>query len=326
MLQSCRWKAVETNGSRRRIAFRLNVFYSPWVRLGEIAANWIESESAPELRQNFINSWLAEPYKEIDRQMDAETLLETRQGQYPVGMIPPDTVMLTGGVDVQKRCLYWTVRAWRVNMTSFNVAHGQAFSWGELERVMNAWYEDAQGGKYQVNLCLVDAGYETDTVFDFCAVNSSWAVASRGSSSRMQSKYRAGRIERNGMADGQLMLWVDTDFYKDMIFSRLFREVENGGWFLHDGCDPEYAEQITAEHKVIERRRGHLVSRWEQKVSGGDNHYLDCEVYAACAADVYGLRTIYSRQAQAEQPPPQPESHPERPRRHGKSFRRRGSV
>ena len=326
MLQSCRWKAVETNGSRRRIAFRLNVFYSPWVRLGEVAANWIESESAPELRQNFINSWLAEPYKEIDRQMDAETLLETRQGQYPAGRVPPDTVMLTGGVDVQKRCLYWTVRAWRVNMTSFNVAHGQAFSWGELERVMNAWYEDAQGGKYQVNLCLVDAGYETDTVFDFCAVNSSWAVASRGSSSRMQSKYRAGRIERNGMADGQLMLWVDTDFYKDMIFSRLFRAVENGGWFLHDGCDPEYAEQITAEHKVIERRRGHLVSRWEQKVSGGDNHYLDCEVYAACAADVYGLRTIYSRQAQTEHPSPQPESRPERPRRHGKSFRRRGSV
>ncbi len=120
MLQSCRWKAVDTNGSRRRIAFRLNVFYSPWVRLGEVAANWIESESAPELRQNFINSWLAEPYKEIDRQMDAETLLETRQGQYPAGRVPPDTVMLTGGVDVQKRCLYWTVRAWRVNMTSFN--------------------------------------------------------------------------------------------------------------------------------------------------------------------------------------------------------------
>ena len=50
--------------------------------------------------------------------MDAETLLETRQGQYPAGRVPPDTVMLTGGVDVQKLCLYWTVRAWRVNMTN----------------------------------------------------------------------------------------------------------------------------------------------------------------------------------------------------------------
>ena len=95
---------------------------------------------------------------------------------------------------------------------------------------------------------------------------------------------------------------------------------------VHKDCDLEYAEQVTAEHKITERKNGKAVQRWALKTSHAANHYLDCEVYAACAADVYGLRTIYSRQAQAEHPSPQPESRPERPRRHGKSFRRRGSV
>lgn len=158
------------------------------------------------------------------------------------------------------------------------------------------------------------------------------AVPIKGSSNRMLTKYRATTIDRDGISRGMTLIMVDTDFYKDMIFARFFRDEENGGWYLHDKCDAEYAEMVTAEHKVIERDRGRLVSRWRPKVTGADNHYLDCEVYAACAADVYGLRTLSANQARQERQPavqqePQhyqrAESAQHRPMGSGNTFRRR---
>lgn len=36
-----------------------------------------------------------------------------------------------------------------------------------------------------VNLCLIDSGYDTDAVYDFCSENSEWALPSKGSSTAM---------------------------------------------------------------------------------------------------------------------------------------------
>ena len=301
MIRRCKWKAVKTNGSRRRIAFRINAFYSPLLRFGDIASNFLDSKDQPQLLQNFINSWLGEPFKEVERELDAERLLKERQSMYREKVVPPYTVMLTGGVDVQRSCFYWVIRAWRANMTSYNIAHGKVFTWNEIEEVMNAEYRDPKGGRYQVNLCCVDSGDQTDDVYDFCAINREWAVPIKGSSNRMITKYRPSKIDRDGLSQGMTLLMIDTDYYKDMIFSRVLRDEDDGGWFLYDGCDPEYAEMITAEQKVISRVRGRLISRWEQKATGNANHYLDCEVYAACAADVFGIRTLHANQARREQ-------------------------
>lgn len=334
MIRHCEWKTVKTNGSRRRIAFRLNAFYSPLLRFGDIAAEFLDDKDQPELLQDFINSWLGEPFKEIERELDSDRLLAERQSEYGKLEVPTYTVMLTGGVDVQRKCFYWVIRAWRANMTSYNIAHGQAFTWNEIEDAMNAEYRDRRGGKFQVNLCAVDSGDQTDDVYDFCAINREWAVPVKGSSSRMITKYRPSVIDRDGLSKGMTLLLIDTDYYKDMIFSRILRDEEAGGWFLYRDCDPEYAEMITAEQKVISRVRGHLISHWEQKVTGAANHYLDCEVYAACAADVFGIRTLRANQARREQgaevpPERQPDLMPEtigaetQRTYGGKSFRKR---
>ncbi|MCM1237406.1 MAG: phage terminase large subunit family protein, partial [Ruminococcus flavefaciens] len=45
--------------------------------------------------------------------------------------------------------------------------------------------------------------------------------------------------------------------------------------------------------------------RWELKTSHADNHYLDCEVYAAAAADVLEVRALFLQNPEgaAENPP-----------------------
>ena len=82
---------------------------------------------------------------------------------------------------------------------------------------------------------------------------------------------------------------------------------------VHKDCDLEYAEQVTAEHKITERAGGKEVQRWALKSSHADNHYLDCEVYAAAAADVLEVRSLFLKnpdqgeeQAKPAAPKPQP--------------------
>jgi phage terminase large subunit GpA-like protein len=62
---------------------------------------------------------------------------------------------------------------------------------------------------------------------------------------------------------------------------------------VYQGCDMAYAEQVTSEHKVNVRSGGRTIQKWDLKSSHADNHYLDCEVYAMCAADMQGARSFH---------------------------------
>lgn len=306
MVKHGRWQAVR-QGGKKTVAYHFNTFLSPWVRLGAIAAEFISSKDSPEDSMNFINSWLAEPYVEVETTMSTEYILKHRQSIYKRLEVPKNTVMLTGGVDVQRKCFYYVIRAWQSNMTSYNIAHGKVYTWQEIEFVFNEQYYDRTGKPYIVNLCAVDSGDQSDDVYDFCAINKEWTVPIKGSSTKLQGRYKKSIINRDGFSGGILLHVLDTDHYKSSIYDRLRRDSDNGGWYVHEDCDPEYAQMITSEHKIIEKVRGKLVSRWKQKQSGGDNHYLDCEVYAAAAADICGIRTIFAERYRKKQAPtPEP--------------------
>ena len=101
------------------------------------------------------------------------------------------------------------------------------------------------------------------------------------------------------------LIHVDGGKYKDMIASRMRRPNGSGSWMVHKDCDLEYAEQVTAEHKITERAGGREIQKWVPKTSHADNHYLDCEVYAAAAADVMEVRSLFLKnQDRAEEQTP----------------------
>ena len=90
----------------------------------------------------------------------------------------------------------------------------------------------------------------------------------------------------------------DGDKYKDMIAARMKKENGVGSWMVYDGCDMEYAEQVTAEHKVNLKSGNRITQRWVLKRSHADNHYLDTEVYSLAAADIMGVRTLHLQEGQ----------------------------
>ena len=312
MLREGQWRAVESKTQLvKKVAFWMNTLYSPFVRFSEVVNEFLDSKDDPEKLQNFVNSWLAEPWEDTKLKTSADLVLE-RQTDLPEYMVPTWAKLLTGGVDVQENCLYWTIRAWGDFITSQNIAHGQAFSFAEVEQVMNLQYPRQDGGPpMAVDLALIDSGHDSDSVYDFCANNSDWALPCKGSSNPMMTHYKVSTVNKaTSKAYGTPLVLVDGGKYKDMIAARMKRKLEEAGrWTVYSGCDREYAEMVTAEHKInVKASNGSVVQRWVQKSSHADNHYLDCEVYALAAADIQGVRTLHLQAVPEETAPaPQPE-------------------
>lgn len=311
------WEIVRQNTHfPKKVCFWLNTMYSPFVSFSEIAKKFMEAKEDVEKLQNFVNSWLAEPWEDTKLRTSSDIVAQ-RQTDLPAYIVPDWAKLLTAGVDVQKGSLYWTIRAWGDYITSQNVAHGQVRDLEELVDIMNLAYSKEDGTQMLVNLAIIDSGYDTDSVYDFCIDNAEWALAGKGATHEMTAHYRISTVNKPGSkATGLQLVLIDGGKYKDMIASRMRKENGRGSWMVFSGCDEEYADQVTSEHKVSVKSGNKYVMRWVKKESHGDNHYLDCEVYAMAAADILGMRMLHlkqteqAQQAQAQKPKP-PEDPPE---------------
>lgn len=294
MLLNGEWRAVRTSAKyASSVAFWLNTLYSPFVRWADIAREFLKTKDDPEEFQNFVNSWLAEPWEDTKLKTSAELVME-RQSELPALVVPDWAKLLTAGVDVQESSLYWSIRAWGDYLTSQNIAHGQALGFDEIDKMMNLEYLKEDGTPMLVNLCLVDSGDQTDTVYDFCLTHSEYALPVKGASHAQLSHYKLSKVNKEGSyANGLTLVMVDGGRYKDMIAGRMRKPNGRGSWMVYNGCDAEYANQVTAEHKVNVKKGGTVQQVWTLKHSHGDNHYLDTEVYAMAAADILGVRSLH---------------------------------
>ena len=316
MLRYGEWRPVQQSAKgAKTVAFWINTLYSPFVRFSEVAKEFLLSKDDPDKLQNFVNSWLAEPWEDTRLTTSADVVLE-RQTEFEEFEVPSWAKFLTAGVDVQETCLYWTIRAWGNFITSQNICHGQAMSWADIERVMNYGYQKEDGTQLVVSLCLIDSGFDTDAVYDFCANNSDWALPVKGSSRVMTEHFHLSKINKtDSKAYGMNLCVVDGGKYKDMIAARMKKDNGRGAWMVYQGCDLEYAKQVTAEHKVQIKRGDQLVQVWELKASHTDNHYLDCAVYAFAAADILGVRSMHlmeeEKVEEKKERPPEEKASPE---------------
>lgn len=314
MLKLGEWRTVRHSTKYvRNVAFWINTLYSPFVRWSDIAKEFLQSKDNPEDFQNFVNSWLAEPWEDTKLKTNADLVME-RQTDLPAYVVPSWTKLLTAGVDVQETCLYWTIRAWGDYLTSQNIAHGQALSFQEIDQIMNLQYQTEDGDPVVVNLCLVDSGDQTDMVYDFCVTHADYALPVKGSNHAQLSPYKLSKISKvDSKAYGMTLVIADGNAYKDMIAGRMKRPNGRGSWMVYAGCDMEYAQQVTAEHKINVKKNGVVRQVWVPKRSHVDNHYLDAEVYALAAADIREVRTFHLRNEDPEELLTQKNEEPETP-------------
>ena len=303
MLRKGEWRDVKKTcvGKARTVSFWINALYSRFLTWSEIVMEFLKSKDDPDQLQNFVNSWLAEPWEDKKTEMSKSMVLD-RQTETKEFIVPPWAKIITGGVDVQRSSFYWTIRAWGDHMTSQNIAHGQYASREEVEDVMNLEFKKEDGTPMIVNLVLIDSGDQTDTVYDICADNSEWALPVKGANKELMTHYKISIVNKaNSKANGMRLVTVDGDKYKDMIAARLRRRQGRGAWMVYAGCDEEYAVQVTNEHKVnVKTQNAATKKKWIPKTSRPNNHYLDAEVYCFAAADMMGVRTLHLQEEDNE--------------------------
>lgn len=183
------WRATKPfNG---RAGFWLSHLYSPWKTLGDIVDKFLTVKDIPDQLKTFVNTNLAEQWKDVGDMPDYEVLYARREA-YPFGseaVVPQRGLFLTAFVDVQDSParLEVEVVAWGRNRECWSICYDviQCFTddnepypvtsrkvWDELATRILARNWLHESGKYLPILVMgVDTGNRPKPVYEFASRN-----------------------------------------------------------------------------------------------------------------------------------------------------------
>ena len=296
MLRRGEWRAVNESQSKvRSVSYHLSSIYSPWVTFGDVAYEFKNSKGTPATLMNFINSWLAEPWRSAKTKSTQN--MEFTQSNYPCGVVPDKAVLLIASVDVQLDHFWWEVRAYAPGVKSYLIDYGQASTWEDLEEIIvNREYPSEYGEPRQVMKAGIDSGFRTDEVYQFCSRFPEVCIPLKGSSNHntMTAPYTMTSLEK-GVVGGLKLYVLNTDYWKDFIFARMIRPADAEGTIhLYKECPQEYSDHLRSEEKQEIRnvKTGAVTVQWKPLTSHPVNHLLDTCTYNAAVADIAGVKYL----------------------------------
>lgn len=274
--------------------------------IGQAAEQYVRAarEGEPGAVQAVTNVVLGELWKVPSQGIKADAVRERE-----VEEIPGDDIQLvTVGVDVQEESLYYVVRGWCAFVTSYLLEWGQVYGDTEFDAVFTDLQRHVEQTYCGVRpaMVLMDSGFRAAHVYEQCRRRANWFPskgvdrATRPYWSSKLDQSRTGRTLKAGAT-----LWnVATDTWKQWLYDRIrWQRDTPGAWYVPSGIEQEYCDQVTNERAVI--RRGKRT--WE-RTGNRRNHLLDCELLAAVAADIQGVRRLrpVERAATPAPAPPKP--------------------
>lgn len=287
-----RWNAVKKgewiaeNPSMGIAGFWLNEIYSPWVKLSDMAKNFLEAKKSQHTLKTFVNTSLGETWEDDQGEQIEDNVLMNNREDYTI--LPTSAVVLTCGVDTQDDRLEGEVKAWGDGNESWGVKAfriegkpSQKQVWEDLDNIINATYKRADGVELRVSCTCIDSGgHFTDEVYKYCKKREVKRVfAIKGSS--VAGKPIVSRPTTSNKLKVKLFT-VGTDTAKELIFSRLQLE-EFGEGYMHfnKSYDEEYFKMLTSEKLVTTFKKGRPVRVW--KPTRPRNEALDYTVYNLAA-------------------------------------------
>lgn len=284
MVEGGAWRAQRPE-VKGHAGFRLNALVSglsnaSW---GRLAAEFIRAKDDPAQLQTFVNTLLAQGWREATDELDEANLLSRRE-PFDLDNLPPEVLALTAGVDVQDDRLEVTIAGWGREADMFVLGHRVIWgtpdddeTWRDLDDLLLTRFRHPKGGTLRIDAACVDSGDGdwTDRVYQFCFPRLSRRVmaikgvfGSRPALQMSQGKVKGGRL-----------FLVGVDGIKTLILSRLGR---GQSIRFSESLEAVWFEQLASERKVLRYSRGQPVRRFERKV-GARAEALDCVVYAYAA-------------------------------------------
>ncbi|MGY0794351.1 terminase gpA endonuclease subunit [Azospirillum argentinense] len=291
------------------VSFWVSGLCSPFVSFGDRAADFVRARRSGDTKrlQTVINTRFGElfrsagggpakPWEEI-----AGRAIDYRMGEAPAGV---QKIALT--VDVQKFGLYYVMRGWGARYESWLIRADQIAGETERPEIWNELAELVDGGHegQPFDLVLIDSGYRpgdrwrrpTNAVYDFCRRYANGRVRAIKGQEKLSTPIRTAQAAVNAKGKaakraGVILHHLDSDFFKSWVMGRLdWPAGEPGGWHLPADVTEAYCRQIVAENRVV-KPSGDVT--WVRLSK--DNHYLDCEMMQAAAAElmqVHALRPL----------------------------------
>lgn len=296
MLRNGEWRTENEPDCRvRSVGYHLSSLYSPWIAFGKVAYEFLSSKDFPDQLMNFINSWLAEPWRSA-KTKSTQTLHFT-ESTYERGVVPDKATLLIASVDVQLDHFWWEVRAYAPGVKSYLIDYGQASTWEDLEEIIvNREYPTEYGEPRQVMKAGIDSGFRTDEVYQFCARLPEICIPLKGSSNHktLTAPYSMSSVEK-GVIGGLKLYVLNTDYWKDFIFARMVRPTDEVGTIhLFKDCPQEYTDHLRSEEKQEIRnvKTGEVTVQWKPLTGHPTNHLLDTCTYNAAVADIAGVKYL----------------------------------
>lgn len=299
MLLDPEWRpTAESHGV---VGFHIWEAYSPWRRLADIVADFLEAKRSPDKLQVFVNTSLGESWEEQDGEQAQPGVLLARREPY-AAEVPAGACCLTMGVDTQDDRLEALVIGWGPGEEAWIIdAHvipgdpQRTEPWQELDRVLTRGYRHQSGSTLSVmSTCIDSAGHRTQFVYDYVAKRQHQRVhAIIGRAGADQPIVSAPSQKRSGREARKVPLYtVGGDICRALLYSRL-KITESGPGFMHfplphqsgqefrAGVDEEFFAQLTAEKLVTKFKAGFPTKQWVKTRTR--NEVLDMTVYAIAA-------------------------------------------
>ena len=286
---------------------------SPWLPAHDLALKWLDAVETHDAAtiQPVLNTSFAECFSIRQRQLSWEEVAAKRE-PYPMGTVPEEARILTGGVDVQADRLVYVIRAWAPGMASWLVQQGEL--WGPTAE-MGVWEDLAELSRQPwgqlgvaARVWVVDSGYEKDRVYAFCRRAPDRYFPSKGQAERARpfslvpiDRGADGKPLKNGI---QLTL-VDTDHFKRWVTERMGLPIDaQGAWHLPTDCSDAYCQELVAEaREVLPSGRVRWVNPKKRP-----NHSFDAETLACVGAHILNFHQVapVARTVGAASAPPVP--------------------
>ena len=277
-----------------RVGAKISALYAKWYRWSEVAAEFIASKHDPAHLQNFSNSILGEPFEQRASSVSGDALAGAVADARDIepNTVPMDAQVLLCTVDVQLDHFYYVIRAWSAGLRSQLIRHGIVRTLEEMRNIaFGQPYPFAEPSRPPIGVAWIgiDAGAFTDSIYRFTLTDPHRIKPMKGFTPDRPwpSPTRTSIITKHGDRISVLQHQFDTGWFKDRLASMIAahaKPVVEGEpipapvWRLNGAVDTEYLRQLRAEHKVVIRKGGQQVERWQLVRDNAANHYLDCEV------------------------------------------------
>jgi phage terminase large subunit GpA-like protein len=300
----------------RHAGFRLNALVSLLANASWscLAAEFVAAKESPEELQVFVNTVLAQGWREQGVELD-EGALAGRAEDFDLSHIPPEVLFISAGIDCQTDRLECSIVGWTKTAEALVLSHSVIWGaptddetvWLEADQLLRSRFRHPFGASIGIDSTIIDSGFATESVYSFAFPRMSRKIFAGKGQAGSYPVLRMAKATSKSAHNGRLAL-IGADTVKSIVFSRLQhgRSIRFSKSVLE--ASPTYFEQLCSERRIIRYVRGRPVRRFERVSHRARAESLDCLCYAWAARSIVQVpadaRETSLRNPEAASPPP----------------------